>query len=73
VIVYQRPVRGKEYEGMKRDIWVFLFGLGVLLFGGPFLTIFRDSLTYYLFISWIVFIGLIFLASNYSKKEDGGS
>jgi hypothetical protein len=26
---------------MKRDIWVFLFGLGVLLFGGPFLYIFR--------------------------------
>jgi hypothetical protein len=57
---------------MKRDIWVFLFGLGVLLFGGPFLYIFRDSLTYYLFIIWLVFIGLIFLASNYSKREDGG-
>jgi hypothetical protein len=57
---------------MKRDIWVFLFGLGVLLFVGPFLSIFRDSLTYYLFIIWIVFIGLIFLASHYSKREDGG-
>jgi hypothetical protein len=58
---------------MKRDIWVFLFGLGVLLFNGPFLSLFRDSLTYYLFIIWLVFIGLIFLASNYSKREDGGS
>jgi len=57
---------------MKRDIWVFLFGLGVLLFVGPFLSIFRDSLTYYLFIIWFVFIGLIFLASHYSKREDGG-
>jgi hypothetical protein len=57
---------------MKRDIWVFLFLLGVLLFGGPFLTIFRDNLTYYLFIIWFVFIGLIFLASNYSKRDDGG-
>ena len=58
---------------MKREIWVVLFGLGVLLFGGPFLTIFRDSLIYYLFIIWFVFIGLIFLASNYSKRDDGGS
>jgi len=57
---------------MKRDIWVFLFGLGVLLFGGPFLYILRDSLIYYLFISWFVFIGLIFLASHYSTREDGG-
>jgi hypothetical protein len=71
VIVYPLPVRGKEYEAMKRDIWVYLFGLGVLLFGGPFLIIFRESLTYYLFIIWFVFIGLIFLASNYSKREDG--
>ncbi len=58
---------------MKRDIWVFLFCIGMLLFSGPFLHIFRDSLTYYLFIVWIAFIGLIFLASNYSKREDGGS
>ena len=58
---------------MKRDIWVFLFSLGNLLFGGPFLFLFRDSLTYYLFIIWFVFIGLIFLASNYSKREDGGN
>jgi Na+/phosphate symporter len=57
---------------MKRDIWVFLFGLGVLLFVGPFLFIFRDSLTYYLFIIWLFFIGLIFLASKYSKREDRG-
>lgn len=57
---------------MKRDIWVFLFSLGILLFNGPFLFLFRDSLTYYLFIIWFIFIGLIFLASNYSKREDGG-
>ena len=67
------PISGKEREGMKRDIWVFLFGLGVLLFGVPFLTIFRNSLAYYLFIIWFVFIALIFLASNYSKRDDGGS
>ncbi len=57
---------------MKRDIWVFLFGIGFLLFNGPLLSLFRDSLMYYLFIIWFVFIGLIFLASNYSKRDDGG-
>ena len=57
---------------MKRDIWVVLFSLGVLLFSWPFLFIFRDSLTYYLFIIWLVFIGLIFLAST-SNSEDGGN
>jgi drug/metabolite transporter (DMT)-like permease len=57
---------------MKRDIWVVLFSLGILLFSWPFLFIFRDSLTYYLFIIWLVFIGLIFLAST-SNSEDGGN
>ncbi len=58
---------------MKRDIWVFLFCIGILLFCGPFLNIFRNSLTYYLFIIWIVFIGLIFLASARAEREDGGN
>lgn len=58
---------------MKRDIWVFLFGLGILFFGWPFLSIFHDGLTYYLFIVWIVFIGLLFLASRHSNREDGGN
>ena len=57
---------------MKRDIGVFLFCLGILLFSWPFLSIFENSLTYYLFIIWIVFIGLMFLAST-SKQEDGGN
>ncbi len=58
---------------MKRDIWVFLFSIGILLFNGPLLFLFRDYLTYYLFIIWLVFIGLVFLASNHSKREDGGN
>jgi len=58
---------------MKREIWVFLFCLGILLFCGPFLNIFRDSLTYYLFIIWFTFIGLIFLASTFSERDDGGN
>lgn len=58
---------------MKRDIWVFLFCLGILVFCGPFLNIFRDSLPYYLFIIWFAFIGLIFLASTFCERDDGGN
>jgi hypothetical protein len=69
----QKSYTSRGEDIMKKDIWVFLFSLGILLFGGPFLYLFRDNLTYYLFIIWFVFIGLIFLASKYSKREDGGS
>ena len=57
---------------MKRDIWIALFTLGLLLFGWPFLIIFHDHLPYYLFPVWFVFIGLIYLASRSSDREDGG-
>jgi hypothetical protein len=57
---------------MKRDIWIALFFLGLLLFGWPLLNIFHESLPYYLFIAWLVFIGLIFLASRSAEREEGG-
>jgi hypothetical protein len=57
---------------MKRDIWIALFLLGLLLFGWPLLYIFHDSLVYYLFTTWFIFIALIFLASRSSEREDGG-
>jgi len=57
---------------MKRDIWIALFVLGLLLFQWPFLSIFSQKLPYYLFIAWLVFIGLIYLASRSSDREDGG-
>lgn len=58
---------------MKRDIWIALFFLGLLLFGWPFLSIFRANLPYYLFSVWILFIGLIFFASRASERDDGGN
>jgi hypothetical protein len=58
---------------MRRDIWIFLFFLGSILFGWPFLRIFHQSLTYYLFIAWLTFIGLLFLASLLSDRGDGGN
>jgi hypothetical protein len=57
---------------MKRDIWIALFLLGLLLFGWPLLNIFHDSLVYYLFTTWFIFIVLIFLASRSSEREEGG-
>ncbi len=57
---------------MRRDVWIFLFVLGLLLFGWPALSIFRNNLTTYLFSVWIVFISLIFIASYFSERDDGG-
>jgi hypothetical protein len=37
------------------------------------MSIFKDSLTTYLFIIWIIFIALIFVISLFSKREDGNS
>ena len=58
---------------MKRDIWIALFFLGLLFFGWPLMSIFRSNLPYYLFAAWILFIGLIFLASRASQRDDGGN
>lgn len=60
-------------EAMKRDIWGFLFCLGLVLFCGPFLNIFHNSLAYYLFIIWFVFIALTFLAVTFSERDNGGN
>ena len=57
---------------MKRDIWVFLFILGLLLFGWPLVTIFRDNLAAYLFVAWAGFILLIYIATVTAGRGHGG-
>ena len=57
---------------VKRDVWIALFLLGLLLFGWPLLKIFTNRLPYYLFIVWFLFIGLLYLASRSSDRDDGG-
>lgn len=57
---------------MRNDIWIFLFFLGVIFFGWPFVGIFKSALPAYLFAVWIVFIILLFVASILSEREDGG-
>ena len=45
--------------------------IGILFFSWPIMSIFRDSLTIYLFVIWIIFIALIFVISLFSEREDG--
>ncbi|HTG00835.1 MAG TPA: hypothetical protein VK654_09640 [Nitrospirota bacterium] len=57
---------------MRNDISFFLFFLGGVLFGWPLMSIFRYGLATYLFVAWLLFIVLIFIATNVCKREDGG-
>lgn len=57
---------------MKRDIWIFLFVLGALVFSWPLMTIFRENLAVSLFVVWLVFIVLMLIASIVSEREDRG-
>jgi hypothetical protein len=59
-------------EGMKKEIWVFLFLLGVFLFSWPLISIFKDNMVGSLFTLWFAFIILIFITSVFSEREDGG-
>ncbi len=58
---------------MKKDISIFLFILGLLLFSWPFINIFHDKLAAYLFAAWILFIGLIFAATLLGDRDSGGN
>ncbi len=57
---------------MRREIWLFLFLLGVLFFSWPIMSIFKDNLVISLFVVWLVFIILIFITSIFSEGEDSG-
>lgn len=58
---------------MRKDIWISLFTFGVVLFSWPFLSIFRHTISAYLFAAWLFFIGLIFISSHFAEKDGGGS
>jgi hypothetical protein len=57
---------------VRKDVWLFLFFLGVLLFGWPLMSIFKEGVAAYLFIIWFVYIALILAASLFPEREDGG-
>jgi hypothetical protein len=62
----------RKQDTMRRDVWIFLFGLGVLFFSWPIMSIFGDSLVSSLFVIWLLFIVCIFITSIFSEREDGG-
>ncbi len=57
---------------MMRDIWIFLFALGLILFGWPFMSMFSTNLVLYLFSTWFILIVVIFILSVYNKNGDNG-
>jgi hypothetical protein len=57
---------------MKRDIWIFLFVIGLLFFSWPIMSIFKHSLATSLFIIWLIFIVFIFIIALFPEREDGG-
>lgn len=52
----------------KKEIWIFIFIVGLLGINWPFLEIFHPNEIAYLFIFWLVFIILIVLGAY--KTED---
>ena len=56
---------------MKREIWVFLFFLSLLLFNWPFINIFRSSLSSYLFVVWLLCIGLVYFFTAFLDEDEG--
>ncbi len=58
---------------MAKDIGIFLFLLGIILFNWPIMSIFKYNLSIYLFLAWFVFIVLVFISTVVKKKgNDGG-
>jgi hypothetical protein len=71
--VERRRDPGRESEGctiMRRDIWIFLFALGLMFFSWPLMSIFKGSLIPYLFIIWLVFIALICITAFFSERDE---
>jgi hypothetical protein len=44
----------------------------MVLFSWPLISIFKYGLAIYLFVIWLVFIALIYVATRFPEKEDGG-
>ena len=58
---------------MKRDVWLFLFFVGILLFNWPFIHIFEKNLPAYVFSIWFALICLVFLFSALIEDDEGGN
>ena len=52
----------------SKELWLFLFLIGILLFNWPLLVMFGLSLPYYLFGVWGIFIIVIGISINKAIK-----
>lgn len=58
---------------MAKDIGIFLFFLGIILFNWPIMSIFKHHLSIYLFFAWFIFIVLVLISTAVKKNgNDGG-
>ena len=57
---------------MIRDIWISLFLFGIIFSSWPIISMFEHGISKYLFLAWFIFILLIFIAAQYTKKSDNG-
>lgn len=55
---------------MARDICIFLFSLGLILFNWPVISVFDTELSKYLFLVWLLFIGAIYFISVHAGSSD---
>ena len=51
------------------EIWVFIFFLGLLSLNWPFLEIFYTTAVSYLFVTWILLIVLVAIASHKTNSN----
>lgn len=57
---------------MKKEGWVFIFILGMVLFNWPFISIFRENFTIYPFIVWLCLIVVIFITTLLPETRNRG-
>lgn len=55
-----------------RDLWIFIFVIGVAALGWPLLAIFRANLPAYLFSAWLALIAALYLLSRRAGREGEG-
>lgn len=53
----------------SRELFVFLFLLGCVLFNWPFLNIFGTWLPYYLFGAWALLIAVMFMVAQLMRRS----
>ena len=57
----------------QKEVWLFVFMVGLLAFNWPMLAIFSSVLPAYIFAAWLAVIAVIaFFSVRTSKEEDGG-